>query len=205
MNNAKILLRKSLEEKSSYAEVLQYFNQAPRSDGYSPSELFHGRRVRPHLPTIDETVDVDKGKAHRELTDMVTKNSTRTHKPVRALHLGDLVYCRHFDGKKTSRIDSLCEIIEVRNHGESYYIKDLNTDRIYLRNRSWIEPSETSLNEIRQAKNLKVKFDENISHTLIEGEVHSTKRKASTSCLRSRNSTIKNKRVHFDSSMVIVL
>ena len=239
VRNAKILLQKSLEEKSSYAEVLQYFNQAPRSDGYSPSELFHGRRVRSHLPTIDETVDVDKGKAHRELTDMVTKNSTRTHKPVRALHLGDLVYCRHFDGKKTLRIDSLCNIIEVRNHGESYYIKDLNTDRIYLRNRSWIEPSETSLNEIHQAKNLevefdeninhsiievrnhgesyyikdlntdriylrnrswiepsetslneihqaknlKVKFDENISHSLVEGKVHSTNRKASTSCL----------------------
>ena len=105
--------------------------------------------------------------------------------------------------KKTLEIDSLCEVIEVRNHGESYYIKDLNTDRIYLRNRSWIKPSETSLNEIHQAKNLKVKFDENISHSLVEGKVHSTNRKASTSCLRSKDSTIKNKRVHFDSSMVI--
>merc|ERR1711867_49320 len=135
-----------------------------RSDGYSPSELFHGRRVRSHLPIIDEAVDVDKGKAHRELTDMVTKNSTRTHMPVRALHLGDLVYRRHFAGKKTLRINSLCEIIEVRNHGKSYYIKDLNTDRIYLRNRSWIEPSETSLKKIHQAKNHKVKFDDTISH-----------------------------------------
>ena len=105
-------------------------------------------------------MDVDKGKAHRELTNMVTKNSTRTHKPVHALQLGDLVYRCHFDGKKTLRIDSLCKIIEVRNHGKSYYIKDLNNDRIYLRNRSWIKPSETSLNEIHQAKNLKVKFDE---------------------------------------------
>ena len=126
---------------------------------------------------------MEKGKAHRELTDMVTKNSTRTHMPVRAFQLGDLVYRRYFDGKKKLRIDSLCEIIEVRNHGESYYIKDLNTDRIYLRNRSWIKPSETSLNEIHQAKNLKVKFDENICHSLVEGKVHSTKRKASTSCL----------------------
>ena len=148
-------------------------------------------------------MDVDKGKAQRELTDMVTKNSTRTHKPVCALQLGDLVYRRHFDGKKTLRIDNLCKIIEVRNHSESYYIKDLYNDRIYLRNRSWIEPSETSLNEIHQAKNLKVKFDETISHSLIEGKVHSTKRKASTSCLRSKDSTIQHKRVHFDSSMVI--
>ena len=203
VKNAKILLRKSLEEKSSYAEIIQYFNQAPRSDGYSPSELFHGRRVRSHLPTIDETVDVDKGKAHRELTDMVTKNSTRNHSPVRALEVGDLVYRRHFDGKKTLEIENLCEVIEVRNHGESYYIKDLTTDRIYLRNRAWIKPSETSLNEIHQAKNLRVRFDDKIYHSLIEGKVHSTKREATTSCLRSKNFTIKDKRVHFDSSMVI--
>ena len=94
-------------------------------------------------------------------------------------------------------------LLELTVHGESYYIKDLNTDRIYLRNRSWIKPSETSLNEIHQAKNLKVKFDENISHSLVEGKVHSTNRKASTSCLRSEDSTIKNKRAHFDSLMVI--
>ena len=60
---------------------------------------------------------------------------------------------------------------------------DLNTDRIYLRNRSWIKPSETSLNEIHQAKKLEVEFDENISHSIIKGEVHSNKRKATTSCL----------------------
>ena len=203
VKNAKLLLRKSLEEKSSYAEIIQYFNQTPRSDGYSPSELFHGRRVRSHLPTIDETVNVEKGKAHRELTDMVTKNSTRNHSPVRPLEVGDLVYRRHFDGKKTLEIENLCEVIEVRNHGESYYIKDLETDRIYLRNRAWIEPSKSSLNEIHRAKNLKVKFDDKIYHSLIEGKVHSTDRKATTSCLRPKNSTIKNKRVHFDSSMVI--
>ena len=148
-------------------------------------------------------MDVDKGKASRELTNIVTKNSTRTHKPVRAFQLGDLVYRHHFDGKKTLRIASLCEIIEVRYHGESYYIKDLNTDRIYLRNRSWIEPSETSLNEIHQAKNLEVEFDENISHSIIEGKVHSNKWKATTSCLRSKDSTIKNNRVQFDSSIII--
>ena len=159
--------------------------------------------MRSHLPTIDETVDVDKGKASREVTDIVTKNSTRTHKPVRAFQLGDLVYRHDFDRKKTLRIDSLCEIIEIRNHGESYYIKDLNTDRIYLRNRSWIEPSETSLNETHQAKKLEVEFDENISHSIIKGEVHSNKRKATTSCLRSKNSTIKNNRVQFDSSIII--
>ena len=182
--------------------MLCYFNQAPRSDRYSPSELFHRRRVTSHLPTLD-TVDVDKGKAHRELTDMVVKNATRTHKPVCQLQLGDLCYRRHFDGKKTLRINSLCEVIEVCNHGESYYIRDISTDRIYLRNHSWIEPSEGSQNEIHQAKNLKVKFDNTICHSLVEGTVHSTKRKAPTCCLRSRDSTTPAKRVNFDSSIVI--
>ena len=43
VRNAKILLRKSIEEKSSYADMLCHFNQALRDEGYSPSELFHGR------------------------------------------------------------------------------------------------------------------------------------------------------------------
>ena len=73
----------------------------------------HGHCVRSHFPTLEDTIDVDKGKAHRELTDMVVKNATRTHKPVHQLQLGDLVYRRHFDGKKTLRIDSLCKIVEV--------------------------------------------------------------------------------------------
>ena len=35
VKNAKLLLRKSIEEKSNYAEMLCHFNQAPREDGYS--------------------------------------------------------------------------------------------------------------------------------------------------------------------------
>ena len=66
--------------------------------------------------------------------------------------------CIHFL-LSVKRIESLCEVIEVRKNGESYYIKDLTTDRIYLRNRLWIKSSESSINEIHQAKNLKVKCD----------------------------------------------
>ena len=112
--------------------MLCYFNQ------YTPSELFHGQRVRSYLPTIDDTVNVEQGKAKRKLKDLIVKNATKAHKPVRQLQLGDLCYHRHFDRKKTLRIKSLCEVIEVCKSGESYYIRDLTMDRIYLRNRSWI-------------------------------------------------------------------
>ena len=85
VRNAKILLRKSIKEKSSYADMLCHFNQAPRDNGYSPSELFHRRRVRSHLPNIDDTIDVEKGKAKRELKYMVVKNTTKKHKPIKPL------------------------------------------------------------------------------------------------------------------------
>ena len=119
--------------------MLYHFNQAPREDGYSPSELFHSTSVRSHLPCLDDTVDVDKGKAARELKDMVVKNATKTHKPLKPL------------------------------------------------NRSWIEPSESLLNKIHQAKNLKVKYDTSTCHQIKEGNVSYKKIKVPTGCLRSKN------------------
>ena len=110
---------KSIKEKSSYTDMLCHFNQAPREDGYSPSKLFHGRRMRSHLPCLNNTVDVDKGKAARELKDMVVKNATKTHKPLKPLNIRELYYRRHFNGKKTLRIESLYEVIKVRKNGES--------------------------------------------------------------------------------------
>ena len=97
---------------------------------------------------MDDTININKGKAAREMKDLVVKN----HKPLKPLSIGDLCYRGHFDGKKTLRIESLCEVIEICKSGESYYIRDLETERIYLRNCSWIEPSESSLKEIHGAK-----------------------------------------------------
>ena len=75
--------------------------------------------MRSYLPIINDTVDVEKGKAKRELKDMVVKNATKTHKLIKTLQVGDLCYRRHFNGKKTLRIESLCEVIEVHKSGES--------------------------------------------------------------------------------------
>ena len=118
---------------------------------FAPSELFHGRRVRSYLPSLEYTVDVKKEKAAREIKDLLVKNKTTNHKPLSPLSVGDLCYRSHFNGKKTLIIESLCEVIEVRKSGESYYIWDLESERIYLRNCSWIQPSEMSLNEIHKA------------------------------------------------------
>ena len=59
--------------------------------------------MRTYLPTLDDTLDINKGKALREITDMITKNASHTHKPLKALKKGDLCYRREFDGKKLAK------------------------------------------------------------------------------------------------------
>ena len=75
--------------------------------------------MRTYRPILEDTVDVNKGKASREITNMLVKNTKHTHKPLKALEKGDLCYRREFDGKKMVKIDDLCEVIEVRKRGES--------------------------------------------------------------------------------------
>ena len=133
----------------------------------------------------------------------MVKNATKTHKPLKPLNVGDLCYRRHFKRKKTLRIEDHCEVIEVRKNGESYYIQDLTTDRIYLRNHSWIEPSESSLNKIQQAKNLRVKCDKSTCHRIKEGNVSTTKIEVPTGCLCSKNLEPLSKHVKFHQIMIL--
>ena len=90
---------------------------------------------------------------------MLVKNATHNHKPLKMLEVGDLCYRREFDGKKPVKIENMCKAIKIRKRGELYYIRDLETERIYLRNCSWIDPSNSSSNEINKARNLKVICD----------------------------------------------
>ena len=146
MKNAKLLLRKCLEEGSNFQEKLCYFNMCPREDGYSPSEILHGRRIRSILPTINDEVDIEAAKAARQKTDLVVKNKKQTSKPLPPLALGDLCYRIKLEGKKETLVDNPCEIIQTRRNGESYYIRDLVTNRIYLRNRKFIKQSDSHRN-----------------------------------------------------------
>ena len=88
---------------------------------------------------LDNTVDVNKGKAARKMKDLMVKNATKNHKPLKPLSVGDLCYRRHFYRKRTVRIESLCEVIEICRSRKSYYIKYLETERIYLKNCLWIK------------------------------------------------------------------
>ena len=52
-------------DKVNYAERLCHFNQCPREDGYSPSKILHGRRIRSYLPTLDDKIDIEAAKEAR--------------------------------------------------------------------------------------------------------------------------------------------
>ena len=58
-------------------------------------------------------------------------------------------------------------------------------------------------NEIHQAKNLRVKYDTTVCHTIKEGTVQAIKREAPIGCLDSKDSQTPAKRVKFDLSIVI--
>ena len=148
-------------------------------------------------------MDIEKGKAARELTDMITRNKSQTHKPLKALEVGDLCFRREFDGKKLVKIDSLCEVIEVRKRNESYYIRDLQTEQTYLRNRQWIEPCDEATNEIHKAKLLRVICDQTTCHRIDNGSVNKTKIQVPEPCMRNENSEPSRKRVKFDNSIVL--
>ena len=153
---------------------------------------------------LDDTVDVNKGKVAREMKDIVFKNSTKTHKSLKLLNVGDLCYRRHFVGKRTVQVDSLCKVIKVCRSRELYDKRDLETERIYLRNCLWIEPSETSLNEIHKAKNLKVICDKSSSHQIDNGNLTSSRVEVPHGCLYSKDSKPASKCVKFDNTMVLV-
>ena len=208
VKSAKLLLRKTIEDKQNYAETLCWFNQSPRSNGFSPSELFHGRRVRSHLPSLDDSINIEEGKAAREKTDLIVKSKHQVSTPQLPLEVGSLCYRIQLDGKKQTLVDRPCEVVSIRKHGESYYIRDIQTNRIYLHNRKYIKRSESSVNSQHILENMKVTFNTEIKHQLDncqqepEGwNVSTTTTSPPTSCMKGREHDRNNKRVHFDGSL----
>ena len=68
------------------------------------------------------------------------------------------------DGKKETIVDSPCKVVEERDNGNSYYIKDLQTNRIYLRNRKFIKMCEKDKAALHKLKKMEVEADRNIKH-----------------------------------------
>ena len=80
-----------------------------------------------------------------------------------------------------------CEVIQIRKHGESYYIKDLQTGRIYLRNRKFIKMSKSSKNQLHQLKNMEVSTNRSLKHKLVDGKLSTETETPPSSCIRGKD------------------
>jgi len=204
---AKLLLRKALSTRQNYQEMICSYNSCPRQDGYSPSEIFLGRRIRNALPTLNHDVDIQEAKAAREKSDLIAKEKHQVSRPQPELAVGDLCYRYKMDGKHEALIESPCEVLAVRPNHQSYYIRDIATDRVYLRNRKMIRPSESAKNNDHIAKSMETVTDTKVQLKLdscnqdeTAWNVSTTSRSPSASCLR-KGVRDPSKRVHFDGSL----
>ena len=123
------------------------------------------------------------------------------------LEVGNLVYRITTDGKTRALIKDPCVVIKVRDHGESYYLQDLKTDKTYLRNRRFIRLSDTAKNENFRAENMKVKYDKNL-HIEVDKEGKISKKEIPETdgimkITRKRNSSPNPNNVEFDGTTYI--
>ena len=148
-------------------------------------------------------MDVEAGKAARERKDLIMKSKTQSTSPMSPLKTGDLCYRIKLDGKQETLVENPCEVVEIRKHGESYYIKDLETERIYLRNRKFIKHSETSRNIEHRLKNMEVVSYNTLKHKLQDWTLSTETIVPPGSCVRDKNSETPMKRVKFDSTLFL--
>ena len=145
VKSAKYLLAKCMDTGDDFRTALTAWRNTPRADGYSPTQLFYGRRQRtPFLPTLDthhNMVDLDAGAAARlqRLAINVQQHDAHAH-PLPQLAPGDSV---HVLNPFTHRWTTLATVVSMRPDGASYVI---NVDgREFIRNRTFLRPAPPPL------------------------------------------------------------
>ena len=135
-------LLKKCASWSEFTTALLEYRASPRNDGFSPSQLFFGRRPRTLLPALPKVYEPDqnnyfKGKMARNVTKEKSKYYyDRKTKNLEPLVIGQKV---HLQNPVSLLWDKTGKITEVRENGRSYYVKS-SEGGIYLRNRIFLRP-----------------------------------------------------------------
>ena len=139
VKNAKKLIKTCQETKRKFDDVLLEFNLTPRGDGYSPAEMFFGRRPKGILPTLIQLPRTQKqAKLARKqrLATLEKKTKAALHRTkYKSLQIGDDVAL--YD-QVTKQWNPGYKIHKARNNGRSYEVIGPN-ERIYLRNRKFVK------------------------------------------------------------------
>ena len=140
VRDIKHLYLKCKSAKENFPRALSAFNNTPREDGFSPTDLLFRRRLRtalPHHSLIPADVD-----AHAAITNRVSRNDEKTAqqhaktKDLPPLAVGTSVVVQD---PKTHKWSSRAVITGVRSSGHSYDIRFSNGNTS-ARNRRNIRP-----------------------------------------------------------------
>ena len=88
-------------------------------------------------------------------------------------------------GRDKGQYKHLCTMIEVRSHGRSYYVKNMESRRIYLRNRKKLMLDKSECDTVAQTL---------LQETIMSDEINPCRRNG---CLKSPNSKKIPKSVRF--------
>ena len=137
---AKMLLKKCLAAKEDYMVAISAMNATTRESGFSPAEMFLKRRVRTLLPDIRGQPDLQAASKKMGERDLKNRENLRTNKSKPALEVGEIVLLREETGSKKGNFITECEVISRRDHGKSYFVRDIKTGAVYLRARNKLRP-----------------------------------------------------------------
>lgn len=145
VKNVKFLLEKCKSANESFDVAFCEWKATPRPDGFSPSEMFFGRRVRTQLPSLLH--DFTPKDAEQTRSDSRQKVIDRNDNFIlKSMKVGDPVLIQNPNTKQWTEKGV---ITYIRPSGRSYEIT-LEDGKTYLRNRRFIRISPISISNNRQ-------------------------------------------------------
>ena len=147
VKSAKRLLSKCLDTQEDFPLALQAWRNTPRADGYSPAQLFYGRRQRspliPSLPLHHEEANRAAGAAARKQTmDYKVKHHDQHVQVQVPLVPGQHV---HVQNPFNKRWDTSAVVESIRPDGMSYIIKC--NSKTFIRNRKFLRPANSPISK----------------------------------------------------------
>ncbi len=134
VKNVKAIIGKCQQESRCHLQALHEFHDCPRADGFSPNQLFFGRRSRGILPALpchyhlSEQVRGEGRTARQEVMDSALQK-TSSRPPPAEFAPGDIVLVQHPASKKWDRLATV-----LSKRGESYSIIFESGGRVQQRN-----------------------------------------------------------------------
>ena len=94
------------------------------------------------MPDIVIDVKIEEGMRSREQSHQMMRSKMRKRKDRRKFQRGEYVLWREPTGANKGKWMRNMEILEAKPHEKSYYMKDLSTNSIYLRNKDQLKLKE---------------------------------------------------------------